>query len=169
MKGIMNCCFRFENKQICYYKQLINKLNEVLELRSQNDIELYVKEVEKRGTRIGIETSGYNLAGSNHFNSEIFAELRRVEHKDLEEMVYRMELTYDEIVDILDVKHIAGSPICYTLPPGLYKISDFTLMVKSLFPDEVKVNFTIDDIRLKSNLRTNKTLRFTIKSFFKPY
>ena len=32
-------------------------------------------------------------------------------------MVYRLHLTYDEIIDILDVKYIAGSTIAYTLPP----------------------------------------------------
>ena len=30
--------------------ETINKLNEILELRPQNDIQLHVKEVEKRGT-----------------------------------------------------------------------------------------------------------------------
>ena len=38
-------------------------------------------------------------------------------------------------------------------------------MLKSLPPDEVKVNFTHDDIRLRSNLTTNKSIRFTEKSF----
>ena len=39
-------------------------------------------------------------------------------------------------------------------------------MLKSLFPNDVKVNFTIDDIRLKANLIANRTIRFTAKSFF---
>ena len=39
-------------------------------------------------------------------------------------------------------------------------------MLKSLLPDEVKVNITIDDIRIKSNLTTAKTIRLTKKSFF---
>ena len=38
-------------------------------------------------------------------------------------------------------------------------------MLKSLLPKEVKVKITIDDVRLKSNLTTNKTIRFTKKSF----
>ena len=42
-------------------EQDINKLNEILELRSQNDIELHVKEAEKTGTRIETENSGFNL------------------------------------------------------------------------------------------------------------
>ena len=38
--------------------EFINKLNNLLELRSQNYKELHVKEFEKRGTRIEIEISG---------------------------------------------------------------------------------------------------------------
>ena len=40
-------------------------------------------------------------------------------------MVYRKELTYDEIIDIADKKNIAGSFIGYTLPPGIDEVSDF--------------------------------------------
>ena len=57
-------------------EELIDELNKLLELRSENDIELHVKEVEKRGTRIEIENSGYNLAGFDHFKSEILSELK---------------------------------------------------------------------------------------------
>ena len=39
-------------------------------------------------------------------------------------------------------------------------------MLNFLFPDDVEVNITIDDIRLKSNLTTNKTIRFTKIYFF---
>ena len=81
-------------------------------------------------------------------------------------MVYRMELTYDEIVVILQTKYIVGSTIGYTLPQGKYEISDINLMLKSLLPDQVKVNITIDNIRLKSKLTNNKAIRFTRKSFF---
>ena len=50
-----------------------------------------------------------------------------------------MELTYDEIVDILNVIFIAGSAYGYTLTFGIYEISDINLMIKSLLLDEVKV------------------------------
>ena len=43
-------------------------------------------------------------------------------------MVHRLQLTYVEIIDILDVKYTAGSTICYTLPPGVYKIKDNNLI-----------------------------------------
>ena len=81
-------------------------------------------------------------------------------------MVFRMELTYSEIEKILDVKYIATSTIGYTLPVGIYEIIDNNSTIKSLLPNDVKVNITIDDIRLKSKLTTNKTIKFTKKIFF---
>ena len=77
-----------------------------------------------------------------------------------------LELTYDEIVDILGINYIIGSTKGYTLPAGLYEITDFNLMLKSLAPNEVKVDITIDDIRLKSNLPTKKTIKFAERSIF---
>ena len=50
-------------------EKLITNLNNLLELTSENDIDLHVKEVEKRGTGTEIENSGYNLAGFDHFKS----------------------------------------------------------------------------------------------------
>ena len=55
-------------------------LNNLLDLRSQNDVELHVQEVEKRGTRIKIEISGYSLAGYDHFKREILAKMKRVKN-----------------------------------------------------------------------------------------
>ena len=78
-------------------------------------------------------------------------------------MVYRMELIYDEIVDNLDVKCVAGSTVGYTLIPGIYKWADINLMLKSLLLKKVKVNNKNDDIRLRSILSANKTMRFTEK------
>ena len=60
-----------------------------------------------------------------------------------------MELTHDEIVDIVVVKYLAGSTIGYTIPPGIYKITDINIMLRSLLPKKVKVNITIDVRRIK--------------------
>ena len=87
-------------------------------------------------------------------------------YRNLGDMVYRLQLTYDEIVDILDFKYIPTSTRGYTLVPGIHEVSDIIFMLKSLLPKEVKVIITIDDVRLKSNLYTDKTNRFTKKSFF---
>ena len=43
---------------------------------------------------------------------------------------------------------------------------DLNNTLRYILPDNVKVNVTIDDIRLKSNKRINQTLIFTEKSFF---
>ena len=43
---------------------------------------------------------------------------------------------------------------------------DINNTLKHILPDNVKVSVTIDDVRLKSNLKTNQTLVFTEKSFF---
>ena len=39
-------------------------------------------------------------------------------------------------------------------------------MLKSILADEVKVNITIDDVRLRPNVTTNKTIRVTKTSFY---
>ena len=92
--------------------------------------------------------------------------MKDAKNKDLEDMVYKMQLTYDEIVDMFDIDYIGGSTKGYTLPPGLQEITDNTLKLKSSLPIEVKVKKNIDKIRLKSSLTTNETIKFTKKSFF---
>ena len=107
-----------------------NKLNTLLELRSQKDFELNVKETEKIGTRTKRDNSGYNLPVFDNFKSKMLGELRRVKYKGLEDMVYRMELTYDEILGIPDRKEFAGSTFGYTLPPGYYKSGEVYFVVQ---------------------------------------
>ena len=46
-------------------------------------------------------------------------------------MVYRLQLTYHEIMDILNVKNIAGSTIGYTMAIGIYEVIEFSLMVNN--------------------------------------
>ena len=77
-----------------------------------------------------------------------------------------MRLSYDEIMDILDLKYIPTKRTGYSLNSGIYEVVDLNDALKYILPDNVKVNFTIDDIRLKSNLKINQTLIFTEKSFF---
>ena len=64
----------------------------------------------------------------------MLAELRKIKNKVLEEMVYRMELTFDEIVDTLDKEETSESTTAYTLTSGIYETSDLNLMLKSLHP-----------------------------------
>ena len=85
----------------------------------------------------------------------------KAKYHDLEDMVYRMQLSFDEIMDILDKKifHQKERVILYQLV--CMKLVILTQWVKSFLPNIVKVNITIDNIRLKSNLRNNQILIFT--------
>ena len=76
-----------------------------------------------------------------------------------------MRLRYDEIIDILDLNYIPTKRTGYSLNSGIYEIVDLNNILKYILPDNVKISVTIDDIRLKSNLKTNQTLIFTEKSF----
>ena len=58
-----------------------------------------------------------------------------------------MRLSYDEIMDILDLKYIPTKRTGYSLNPGIYEIVDLNTSLKYMIPDNVKVNLTIDDIR----------------------
>ena len=86
-------------------KEIFNKLKEMLELRSQNGIDLHVKEVEKRRNGKEIENGSYNVEGFDQFKSETIAELGGRKYRDLVGMVCRMALTYDENSKILDIKN----------------------------------------------------------------
>ena len=77
-----------------------------------------------------------------------------------------MQIPYDEIIDILDLKYIPTKRTGYTLEPRIYEVVDLNNTLKYILPDNVKVSITIDDVRLKSNLKINQTLIFTEKSFF---
>ena len=82
-------------------------------------------------------------------------------------MVLRLELTYSEFADILDTKITGAKTTGFTLKPGLNESGDLKMISKSLLPNEVKMNITIDVIRLRSNSTTSKTIKFTAKiSFF---
>ena len=144
-------------------QKTIDELNKLLELRSQNGIELHVEQVRKKGL---ILINDYSLSSLGMFKDEILEELKNVKYNDLEDLVYRFKLTYDEIMDILDLKYIPTKRTGYSLNPGIYEIIVLNNTLKHILPNNVNVNITIDDIRLKSNLKINQTLIFTERSFF---
>ena len=95
--------------------------------------------------------------------------MRNVKYNDLRGLIYRMKLTYDEFIDILDLEYIPTKRTGYSLNPGIYEVIGLNNTLKHILHDNVKVNVTIDDIRIKSNLETNQTLIFTEKSFFRSF
>ena len=92
--------------------------------------------------------------------------MRNVKYNGLKDLVYRMRLSYDGIMDILDLEFIPTKRTGYSLNPGIYEVDDLNNTLKHILPDNVKLTVTIDDIRLKSNLKTNQTFIFTERSFF---
>ena len=144
-------------------EKTIDNLNKLLELKS---LELHVEEVKKRGNKIKIEDKEFKLSDFDDQKNEIIEELKNAKYNDLEDSVYRMRLSYDEIMDILDLNYIPTKRTGYSLNPGIYEVVDLNNSLNHILPNNVKVNITIDDIRLKSNLKINQTLIFTEKSFF---
>ena len=144
-------------------EKTIDELKKMLELRSENGIELHVEQVRKKGL---ILINDYSLSSLGMFKDEILEELKNVKYNDLEDLVYIFKLTYDEIMDILDLKYIPTKRTGYSLDPGIYEVVDLNNTLNHILPNNVKVNITIDDIRLKSNLKINQTLIFTERSFF---
>ena len=144
-------------------EKTINDLNKLLELKS---LELHVDEVRKRENKIKIGDNEYKLSDFDNQKHEILEELKNAKNNDLEDLVYRLRLSYDEIMDILSLNYYPTKRTGYSLNPGIYEVVDLNNTLKHILPNNVKVNVTIDDIRLKSNLKTNQTLIFTEKSFF---
>ena len=144
-------------------EKTIDDLNKLLDLKS---LELHVEEVEKRGNKIKIANKEYKLSDSDNQKNGIIEELKNAKYNDLEDLVYRMRLSYDEIMNILNLKYFPTKRTVYSLNPGIYEVVDLNNTLNHILPDNVKVNIAIDDIRLKSNLKINQTLIFTERSFF---
>ena len=63
-----------------------------------------------------------------------------------------MQLTYKDIMDILDKQFYPSQRIGYTLSPGIHEVSDINKRLQYILPDSVKVSVTVDDNRLNTNL-----------------
>ena len=144
-------------------QKTIDELNNLLELRSQNGIELHVEQVRKKGL---ILINDYSLSSLGMFKDEILEELKNVKYNDLEDLVYRFKLTYDEIMDILDLKYIPTKRTGYSIEPNIYNVVDLNKTLKNILPNNVKIDITIDERKYKTDLKINQTLIFTNKSFF---
>ena len=142
---------------------IINELNKLLELRSQNGIDLHVEQVRKKGL---ILINDYSLSSLGMFKDEILEELKKVKYNDLEDLVYRFRLTYDEIMDILDLKYIPTKRMGYSIEPNIYNVVDLNKTLKNILPNNVKIDITIDERKYKTDLKINQSLIFTNKSFF---
>ena len=149
--------------EVKFSEQAIADVNRLLGLTS---LELHVKEVKKRGNKIKIGEKEYKLSDFDNQKYEIIEELKKANYKNLRDLVHIMRLSYDEIMDTIDLKYIPAKRTGYILDPGIYEVVVLNNTLKHILPDNVKVSVTRDDIRLKSILNINQTLLFTEKSFF---
>ena len=150
-------------------EKTIDKLNGLLKLKSQNNIDLHVQEVRKRGHQIKIGDKEYKLSDFETQKNEILEELKNTEYNELEDMVYRFQLTYDGIIDILDLKYVSTRRTCNSLNPNIYQTNDINKTLKYISPDNVKISVNVDEKILRTNLKINQTLIFSDTSFFIPY
>ena len=121
------------------------------------------KKLEREIRKIRIDSNEFSLSDFDSSKNEILEEFKKANHHDLEDMVHRMQPSYDEIMDILKVNYFPSKRTGFTLPPGLYEKSDINKTLEYDLPDNT---ITIDVIRLKSNIKNNQTLIFTKKVFF---
>ena len=80
--------------QTKFAEKMINDLNKLLELRS---LELHVKEIRKRWNKIKIGDKEYKFSDFASQKNEILEEIKNVKYNDLDDLVYRMQLTYDKL------------------------------------------------------------------------
>ena len=66
-------------------------------------------------------------------------------------MVFRLQLTYHEIINILDSKNIPTKRIGYSIEPNIYNVVDLNNSLKHILPDNVKINVTIDEKKYKTD------------------
>ena len=146
-----------------FAEQTIDELNKLLELKS---LELHVEEVRKRGSRIKAGDNEYKSSDFDTRKHEIIEGLKNDEYGDLEDLVYRMQLTYDEIIDILHLKYIPTKRIGYSIEPNIYNVDDLNKTIKKILPNNVKIDINIDERKYKTDLKINQLLIFTNKNFF---
>ena len=112
-------------------EKIFDKLNKLLELKS---LEIHVEEVRKRGNKTQIGENEYKLSDFHtRKKNEILEELKIVEYNDLEDLVYRMQLTYDEIIDVLNLKYIPSKRMGSSLKPNIYNVVDLNNTLKKFY------------------------------------
>ena len=87
----------------------------MLKARTENDIDYHVDEVRKRRNKLKVEDKEFKVSDLDTRINEIIKDLKNIANNDLEDMVLRLKLTYDKILDIFDVEFLAASPVGYTL------------------------------------------------------
>ena len=103
-------------------------LNKLLELKS---LESHVEVVRIKIDKIKLGGKEYKLSEfDTQKKNEIFEVLKKAKYTNLQDMVHRMQLTYDEIINILDFKYIPTKRIGYSIEPNIYNVVDLNNTLK---------------------------------------
>ena len=70
------------------------------------------------------------MSSLDTFKNEILEELKHDNYNDLEDLVYRFQITYDELIDVLDLKYITTKRTGYSLNPGISEVVDLNSTLK---------------------------------------
>ena len=95
-------------------------------------------EVRKRGNKIKIGDYEYKLSDFDTQKNEILEKLKNAKYNDLEDLVYRMQLTYDAIINVLDLKYIPTKRMGYSIEPNIYNVVDLNKTLKNILANNVK-------------------------------
>ena len=106
-----------------------DELDNLLELRSQNATELHVKQVSEKGIGL-IKDQSSNL---EFLKNETLEELKNAKYNVPGVMVFRMQLTYDEIIKKIDLKHIPSKRRGYSPHPGTFDFNDLNKTLEYIF------------------------------------
>ena len=78
-----------------FAEKIINDPNKLLELKS---LEVHVEEVKIRRNNLKIGDNEYKLSDFDTQKNEILKYLKHAKYNDLEDLVYRMRLSHDDIL-----------------------------------------------------------------------
>ena len=123
-------------------EKTIDEKSKLLKLRS---LELHVKKVRKRSYQIKIGDKECKLSDFDTFKEEILEVLKKAKYNNLEDLVYKFQLTYDEIINILDLKYFLTKRIGYSLKPDSYQVSDINNTLKNILVNNVVISVSIDE------------------------
>ena len=112
-------------------EKTIDELNNLLELRS---LQLHVKEVRKRRNQMKMRDNEYKLSDFDTEKNQILENFKFVKYNVLEDLDYRFQITYDEIIDILDLKFIPKKRIGYSLNLGICEVVDLSNTLRYILP-----------------------------------
>ena len=115
-----------------------------------------MEEVRRKGNQIKNDDKEKKFSDLDTFKKGTLEEVKSANYHVLGDLVYGMELRSDEIMDVVDINNFPSEKTVDSLLPGIYEISDNSKTLACFLPDNVKVTFTTDDIRSKSNIKKSK-------------